>query len=154
MIRVVFLTSAASLASCSSIESPRLKSIENLRTVHSDRNLMHLEADATFFNPNPGNIKMTGAILRISINEALVALIKQRERIGIKGQSEFVIPLKATISVDHFADLALKNMGSIFSGKPLTIELSGELRIKRFGIIQNIPIEYKQEVSPDFLAPF
>ena len=150
----VLLTGLAVLFACSSVESPQLKSIENLKTVRSNRNIMQLEADAIFFNPNPGNLKMTGATLRISVNKKLVAVVQQQHKIEIQGESDFTVPLQATISVDNFTDIALKNMESIFSGKLLLVEFSGELKIKRLGVIQKVPIEYSQEVSPDFFSPF
>lgn len=157
-VRILFFQAALfigiAVTACSSIDSPQLKSIENLRLVTSDRNIMQMEADAVFFNPNRGNLKMTSSTLRISVNKKLLAVVQQQDKISIQGESDFRIPLQATISVDRFTDIALKNMDSIFSGKLLLIEFSGELSIKRLGLTQNIPVVYSQEVSPDFFSPF
>jgi len=151
---LLWYLSTFALIGCSSVESPELKELQNFKVVQSNRNIMQIEAEALFFNPNHYDLKLISSNLSISVNKKLLAVVKQKERIKIQRESNFKIPLQATISVDSFTDLALKNMESIFSGKLMQIDMTGELRINRFGFKQTIPVEYSLEVSSDFFSPF
>lgn len=103
-----------------------------------------LKADAIFYNPNKGSLRLKKIDLDILLNEKPAATIHQELNAAIKGQSEFTIPLEVQLSLNDAG--LLDTILSLFGGKKYDIRFTGKIKVRVGGFPVSIPVDHRDEV--------
>lgn len=103
-----------------------------------------LKADAIFYNPNKGSLRLKEIDLDILLNEKPAAKIDQKLDAPIKGRSEFTVPLEVQLSLKDAG--LLDTILSLFGGKKYNIRFSGKIKVRVGGFPVRIPVEHRDEI--------
>jgi LEA14-like dessication related protein len=127
------------LAGCAPKEQITLRAI-NIKEVTTSTNPT-IKADAIFFNPNSGRMRVKRIDIEVFIDGKKAASVDQHLSTLIKGNSEFTVPLEIQLNLKEvgFLDTIL----SLFGGKKYDILFVGNMKVTVSGFPVNVPINHK-----------
>jgi LEA14-like dessication related protein len=138
-IQIVFVV-AVLLVGCGPKEQVILRAI-NIKEVQAASTNPLLKADAIFFNPNSGRMRVKRIDIEVFIDGKKAASVDQHLNTLIKGNSEFTVPLEIQLNLKEvgFLDTIL----SLFGGKKYDILFVGNMKVTVSGFPVNVPINHK-----------
>jgi translation initiation factor IF-1 len=139
---VLFLFTA-----CANNEPIEFKKIREIKLTSVKNGWIGLEAEAEFINPGSLSGKIKKAEIDISMGDKLLAQVSLKNKMKIKKQAPFFIPLKARFRLEDIQQNFLDNLLAIVGVKKLKLHFKGEIKISKFGYSQTVPIDYYQEVK-------
>lgn len=103
-----------------------------------------LKADAIFYNPNKGSLRLKQISLDILLNEKPAARIDQKLNAQIKAKSEFTVPLEVRLKLNDAG--LLDTILSLFGGKKYAVRFTGKIKVSVGGFPVKIPVEHQEEI--------
>ncbi len=104
-----------------------------------------LKADAIFFNPNSGRMRLKKIEIDVLLDGKKAAHVNQKLSSLIKGNSEFTVPLEIHLNLKEVG--LLDTILSLFGGKKYGIQYTGKIRASVRGFPFNIPVDLKDELK-------
>lgn len=93
------IVTVLSVASCQTITEPYPKSFTPISIEKIDLSEVVLQAEMTYFNPNPIGGRLKEVYLNVYANEVYVSDVTQDLDTEIKPNAEFIIPIEITVPV-------------------------------------------------------
>ena len=130
------------LLSCTSgnIKEPEYRDIRDVRLI--DVNLLQTTAglDLVYYNPNNFGVQLKEARGDVYIDDVYLGRFNIEDKVTVPKRDEFVVP--AIIKLDNIG--AVKNHRDIWKKKQAMIRIDGIARVKKTGIVKEIPIKYER----------
>lgn len=104
-----------------------------------------LKADAIFFNPNSGRMRLKKIEIDVLLDGKKAAHVNQKLNSLIKGNAEFTVPLEIHLNLKEVG--LLDTILSLFGGKKYGIQYTGKIRASVRGFPFNIPVDLKDELK-------
>jgi LEA14-like dessication related protein len=117
-----------------------IKSVEP----ESDGNSL-LKADAIFFNPNSGRMRLKGIQIDVLLEGRKAAHVDQHLSSLIRGNSEFTVPLEIHLNLKEVG--LLDTILSLFGGKKYGIQYTGNIKASIRGFPIRIPVDFRDELK-------
>jgi len=139
-------TFALLFCACSKTEKPTFKKLENIKfnsfSIKKPYSVK-LNADAIFNNPNSLGANISAMDFDVFINGIKSTHIKQDVSIKIKAQSDFTLPIIATVPLkDIFEDLKITNL---LKSQKIDYRMTGYLTLNLAGLPIKVPFDYEGE---------
>jgi LEA14-like dessication related protein len=118
----------------------------NIKSVapEADGNTL-LTADAIFFNPNPGRMRLKGIAIDVLLDGKKAANVDQKLSTLITGNSEFTVPLEIHLNLKEVG--LVDTLLSLFGGKKYGIQYVGKIKASVRGYPLNIPVDFHDELK-------
>ncbi|MDI1234585.1 MAG: hypothetical protein PSX81_09910 [bacterium] len=131
-------------------KEPVFVAIKTIEVEKIEGNIAEVNAVAVFNNPNSIEATLLNTELKVFSNDALIGHVSQTSLTNIQSNSNFEIPL-------HFQiDLVKMGYSQSISGlldnilnkqKVFPVKFDGYCRIKTFGTVHKIPVEFADELK-------
>jgi len=129
------------------VESIKFKKITEANVEVEGNNIV-VNADALFFNPNNLSGKIKEVKIVVEYNGNSIALIEQEgNHTKVPKEDEFKVPFEMTLPFSKIRKELLGTLFSIARGNEITLHYSGYIKIKVFGVVKSIPIEYSGDLK-------
>jgi LEA14-like dessication related protein len=129
---------------CAPKEPVVLREVEVVQLSTSSDGSPILKANAIFYNPNKGSLRLKEIDMEILLNEKPAAKIEQKMNALIKAKSEFTVPLEVKLQLKDSG--LLDTILSLFGGKKYNIRFVGRIRVSVGGFPVKIPVDHKDEI--------
>lgn len=101
------------------------------------------DAEAHFYNPNNVRGQVREVSVDVMYNGRKVAeLNRQDERLDVAKESDFVVPLKLSISLKQVGKSLLGGLLTLATDKELKLNYVGYAQVKVYGFNHKVPIDY------------
>lgn len=129
------------LASCQSgsIKEPEYRDIRDIRLIKVGVLQTTAGVDLIYYNPNNFGVQLNEVRGDVYIDNSYLGRFGIEEKVQVGRRSEFVVP--AIIKVDMIG--AIKNQREIYKKKEALVRIEGTARVKKAGMIVNVPIRYE-----------
>lgn len=129
------------LASCQSgsIKEPEYRDIRDIRLIKVGVLQTTAGVDLIYYNPNNFGVQLNEVRGDVYIDNSYLGRFGIEEKVQVERRSEFVVP--AIIKVDMIG--AIKNQREIYKKKEALVRIEGTARVKKAGMIVNVPIRYE-----------
>lgn len=129
------------LASCQSgsIKEPEYRDIRDIRLIKVGVLQTTAGVDLIYYNPNNFGVQLNEVRGDVYIDNSYLGRFGIEEKVQVGRRSEFVVP--AIIKVDMVG--AIKNQREIYKKKEALVRIEGTARVKKAGMIVNVPIRYE-----------
>ena len=77
------------------------------------------------------------------------ATLNQQQKVKVKGQSEFAIPLRVEFTLSDLREVILPKAFDLLQGKKLKLHFLGNIKMKAMGAKFNIPIDHHKKIGLD-----
>lgn len=139
---IQFLTPVIILfASCksSNIREPEYRDVRDVRV--ADVGILNTTAklNMIYYNPNNFGVQLTDASGDVYIDNMLLGRFGIDEKVKVRKRKEFVVP--AVFRMNNLT--ALVNYKEISEKKEAKIRIEGLARVKKSGIVTEVPIKYE-----------
>ena len=142
---ILFLVLLAFAFSCKTpTQSPVLRQVKNVKLKGIDADKAYLHADLLFYNPNDVKITLRKVDIGVRLEEKNIGKVQYNLRTKIQPNSEFTVPVDATLNLDEFD--FLNNLLALFGGKRYPIRYRGFIKVTVKGLPIKIPINHEDEV--------
>lgn len=143
---ILFLAILAFAFSCKTpSQSPVLRQVKNVKLKGIDKDKAYLHADLLLYNPNDIKITLRKVDIGVRLEEKNIGRVEYRLRTKIQPNSEFTVPVDATLNLNEFD--FLNNLLALFGGKRYAVRYKGSIKITVKGLPLKIPINYEDEVK-------
>lgn len=102
---------------------------------------------AVFHNPNKFKGKLKSVNISVFYKGEKLADVEHLDRLTVKPESNFDVPLTLAVSMDKLQKGLLSNLASLLRKRSVELEFKGDIKVGTFGFSQNIPVNYKQELQ-------
>jgi len=135
------LIAAMVLVSCgtANVQEPESRDIREVRLIELGLLQSTAGVDLVYYNPNRFGVQLTEARGDVYVDNIYLGRFGLDEKVQVAKRSEFVIP--AVIKLDMIG--ALKNQRDILKKKEAMVRVEGIARVKKAGIIREIPIRFE-----------
>ena len=142
---ILFLVLLAFVFSCKTPnQSPVLRQVKNVKLKGIDEDKAYLHADLLFYNPNDVKITLRKVDIGVTLEEKNIGKVQYNLRTKIQPNSEFTVPVDATLNLDEFD--FLNNLLALFGGKRYPIRYRGFIKVTVKSLPIKIPINHEDEV--------
>ena len=147
MIRIfTFILVISIFSQCASIqEAPEFLGIEKLEVTKFKGKTADLNADAVFYNPNTRGMTLKKVTIDVKTEDRVIGQINKSLNLKIKPESEFKVPLDATVNIGDIG--VLRGLISMFGGKEIKITYSGEIKVSVYGIPRKLHINQTEKLQ-------
>jgi LEA14-like dessication related protein len=104
-----------------------------------------LKADAIFFNPNSGRMRLKEVNIDVMLDGKKAANVDQKLSALIKGNAEFTVPLEIHLNLKEIG--LVDTILSLFGGKKYGIQYVGKIKASVRGLPLNIPVDFHDELK-------
>ena len=129
------------LASCKSgnIKEPEYREVRDVRIV--DVGLLKTTArfNMVYYNPNSFGVQVNDASGDVYVDDILLGRFTLEDKVKVKKRRDFVVP--ALIKLNNLS--ALISHKDIWDKKEAKIRIEGVARVKKTGIVTEVPIKYE-----------
>ena len=141
-----------SFVSCeTTIQEPSLVNISHVNINTLNKNLVDVDADLIFLNPNNFELDVASADIKASIDNVEVAIIKQNYDLKMKANVNFEMPVNIKMDIKKLYDenpLAALGKGlQIMSDRSLDVKFSGSLKVGKGVAKISVPVEKELKVK-------
>ena len=133
------------LWACVPKEEIVFKGVKNIAVDLSNAGSPVLTADGYFFNPNKVKMKLKGVNVEVFVDGAKSADVKHDLDVDIGAQSDFSVPIVATLVLKQ--NSLLDAVVGLLGGKKYEIVFKGYIRVHVHGVTIKVPVEQKQELK-------
>ncbi len=118
----------------------------NIKSVQPEANGNSLlKADAIFFNPNAGRIRLKEIVINVLLDSKNAANVDQKLNTLITGNSEFTVPLEIHLNLKEIG--LVDTLLSLFGGKKYGIQYVGTIKASVRGYPIKIPVDFRDELK-------
>ncbi|HRO69832.1 MAG TPA: hypothetical protein PK951_05610 [Chitinophagaceae bacterium] len=135
MISLVVLSSCGT----ANVKEPEYRDIREVRLIELGLLQSTAGVDLIYYNPNNFGVQVTEARGDVYIEIAYLGRFGLDKKVQVSKRSEFIIP--AILRLDMIG--AIKNQREIFKKKEALVRIEGVARVKKAGIIREIPIRFE-----------
>ncbi|HUM64708.1 MAG TPA: hypothetical protein PLV32_02635 [Chitinophagaceae bacterium] len=135
MISLVVLSSCGT----ANVKEPEYRDIREVRLIELGLLQSTAGVDLIYYNPNNFGVQVTEARGDVYIDNAYLGRFGLDKKVQVSKRSEFIIP--AILRLDMIG--AIKNQREIFKKKEALVRIEGVARVKKAGIIREIPIRFE-----------
>ena len=147
---LVLLILGLTILSCKVTEKPEFIEIKSMDIVDTSLENFTIQANVVFKNKNQIGGTLQANDIHIFVDSMDVATV-QSELFKVPKESEFTIPLKATIPFEKvFADNKknlLDKILNVIANKKINMSFKGKVRYKLGAFHYDYPVDYQQEIS-------
>ena len=104
-----------------------------------------LKADAIFFNPNSGRIRLKEIVIDVMLDGKKAANVDQQLNSLITGNSEFTVPLEIHLNLKEIG--LMDTILSLFGGKKYGIQYVGKIKASVRGFPVSFPVDFRDELK-------
>lgn len=145
MFRWVLLLLLGIQVSCAPLRPLEFQSVKELK-VENALLAPKVSASLHFFNPNSVGCTVKKFDLDVFINAGRVTSVAVgRQR--LPANSEFSVPLSATVPYSELLKLLAPGLSSFQEGKKIPLELKGSVTLKKFLFSKTYPVHYTEQIN-------
>ncbi len=131
-------------------KEPTFVAIKTIEVVKIDGNIADVNAIAVFNNPNSLEATLLNTELKVFSNDASIGHVSQTALTTIQSNANFEIPLHFKIDMVKMG--YSQSLGGLIENalnkqKVFPVKFDGYCRIKTFGTVHKIPIEFADELK-------
>ncbi len=147
MIRIfTFILIISFFSQCAAIQDPpEFLGIEKLQVTKFRGKTADLNADAVFYNPNKRGMTLKKVTIDVKSEDRVIGQIDKSMNLKIKPESEFKVPLDATVNIGDIG--VLRGLLSMFGGKEIAINYNGEIKVSIYGVPRNLHIDQTEKIQ-------
>lgn len=142
MLAFCFIT-----VSCQPPAAPEFEGIKNLKIDVEGLAGARINGDAVFFNPNSKRMKIKGVNVDVSVDNKKVKNIEREYDITVMPNSQFIVPIDVTLSLQDLNMSLLNTAMSMLRGEKKNVRYKGEAKVQIHGFNFNVPFDYEDEVK-------
>ncbi len=142
-----FIVSLLLFNSSCKVLPPVYKGIQNPKIDRVGLTGIKFGAEVAFYNPNRIKCKINDIAFDVKMDEKQVATIGEKCDIPVHRRSDFVIPVGVALNPQGTILENIATIVEIFRDKESTLSLSGNIKVKVFGITFPIPVKYQQKIK-------
>ncbi len=118
----------------------------NIKSVEPESNGNSLlKADAVFFNPNSGRMRLKEIVIDVMLDGKKAANVDQKLSTLITGNSEFTVPLEIHLNLKEVG--LVDTLLSLFGGKKYGIQYVGKIKASVRGYPLSFPVNFHDELK-------
>ncbi|MBI1770022.1 MAG: hypothetical protein HY015_09005 [Bacteroidetes bacterium] len=136
---------ALSMLCCTPKEQVIFKGVKNIVVDLGSDGKPVLKGDVYFFNPNKLKMKLKDVDVVVLVDGAKSAEVKQHLNLPIPAQSDFSVPITATLTLKEGG--LLNTVFGLLGGKKYEVVFTGYIRIGVHRISIKVPVSQKQEIK-------
>lgn len=131
-------------------KEPTFVAIKTIEVVKIEGNIADVNAIAVFNNPNSMEATLLNTELKVFSNDASIGHVSQTALTNIQANTNFEIPLHFKIDLVKMG--YSQSLGGLLENvlnrqKVFPVKFDGYCRIKTFGTVHKIPIEFADELK-------
>ncbi len=134
------------LIGCKNQEDVEFIGIKNTRVTGIDGSMVIINIDAVMFNPNKAGGKIRAVDVAVFYRGKEIAQVDQVEKISVKGNSEFRVPLQMSVDINKLNTNLLSQISSIISKKGIELHFIGNVKVRIHGFGYKVPVDYKENI--------
>ncbi len=144
---ILFITiSLFILSSCTAPQELQYKGFDNF-TVTGSQADPQIKVDISLYNPNPVRTKLKKMEATISVNENEVGTAGIEKSVKLKSNEVIVLPIIVETSLDQLKALTKPGLESLLYDKPLALQISGNITIRKFIFKKSFDFIYMDEIK-------
>jgi len=141
----VLLCTIIFLSSCSISDELRYKGYDNFH-VNGSLQQPEVGVDVTLYNPNPIGVKIKNMDLVIRVNDTAIGTVCLEKPVKLKAHQEFTLPIMMQTSLAQIGTLTAPGLQSLFFDKPLALEISGNITLRKFIFKRSFDFNYEDKL--------
>ncbi len=150
ILLVLILAGVAAWFYFNPFKEPTFVAIKTIEVVKIEGNIADVNAIAVFNNPNSLEATLLNTELKVFSNDASIGHVSQTALTSIQSNSNFEIPLHFKIDLVKMG--YSQSLGGLIENalnrqKVFPVKFDGYCRIKTFGTVHKIPIEFADELK-------
>ncbi len=143
---LVFIFIASVFSQCAATrEAPEFIGVEKLKVSGFKGKTATLNGDAVFYNPNTRGITLREVNIDVRTDDRLIGQINKSLKLKIKPESEFKVPLDASVNIGDIG--VLNGILSMLGGKEILVNYSGYIKVSIHGLPRKLRIEHTEELQ-------
>ena len=128
-------------------EDLEVLSIEDFSDVKLGLDGMHANMEVDVFNPNPYAVKVTGADVKLYVDEAVVGDVTVREITTIRPEARATVPLHVRTREGALREVLKHDLMNLIRGTDVAFTAKGEVTGKAFGLSFTVPLKHDQTLN-------
>ncbi len=144
-VTVIFLI-LVFLSGCSKIQPPVFKSISDVN-VNVHNNLISINGNGLFFNPNKSRIFLKSAKIEVFLNDQSFTEIDRDYNKELSPEQDFTIPLDFQLKSDQVQVFLKKNAVQMLLGNQIHVKYKGNIKVKAFHVGMKVPVNHEISLS-------
>ncbi len=135
------------LVGCKNQQDVEFVGIKNTEITGSDGSTVIVNFDALMFNPNKAGGKIRDIDVVVFYQGKEIARVEQIEKIKVKGNTRFSIPLVMSVDLNKLNTNFLSQISSILSGKGIELHFVGNVKVSIHGFGYKVPVDHKESIT-------
>ncbi len=135
------------LVGCKNQQDVEFVGIKNTEITGSDGSTVIVNFDALMFNPNKAGGKIRDIDVVVFYQGKENARVDQVEKIKVKGNTRFSIPLVMSVDLNKLNTNFLSQISSILSGKGIELHFVGNVKVSIHGFGYKVPVDHKESIT-------
>jgi len=135
------------LTGCKFDEPVVFRAIDNVKVKSITDGMVHLGADAEFYNPNEISGKIKSVNIVVALENTKLATVTQSEAHTIEKNAPFIIPIDVQFAMEDVQKGFLSNLLNLVNGNKIKLHFTGEIKVSTWGFTQTVPVDYYEEVK-------
>ena len=108
---------------------------------------MQAQMNVDVFNPNPYAVKVTGADVKLYVDEAVVGDVTVREITTIRPEARATVPLHVRTREGALREVLKHDLMNLIRGTDVAFTAKGEVTGKAFGLSFTVPLKHDQTLN-------
>jgi LEA14-like dessication related protein len=136
----------AVLSSCKISDELQYKGFNNFKVSGNMEN-PSIGVDVTLYNPNPIGVKIKTMNLTVDVNHSQLGTIGLDDPVKLKSKQNFTLPIMMETSMEQLQTLTKPGLQSLLFDKPLAVEISGTITLRKFIFKKTYDFNYADELN-------
>ncbi|XOV91997.1 MAG: LEA type 2 family protein [Bacteroidota bacterium] len=143
---LIFIFLATIFIQCAATrEAPEFVGIEKLKITKFQGKTAELTGEAILYNPNKRGLTLKEVAIDVKSDDRLIGQINKSMNLKIPAESEFKVPLNATVNIGDIG--VLNGILSMLGGKEIEINYSGDIKVSVYGVPRKLHIDHTEELQ-------
>ncbi len=108
---------------------------------------MQAQMNVDVFNPNPYAVKVTGADVKLYVDEAVVGDVTLKETTTIRPEARATVPLHVRTREGALREVLKHDLMNLIRGTDVPFTAKGEVTGKAFGLSFTVPLLHDQTLN-------
>ena len=108
---------------------------------------MQAQMNVDVFNPNPYAVKVTGADVKLYVDEAVVGDVTLKETTTIRPEARVMVPLNVRTREGALREVLKHDLMNLIRGTDVAFTAKGEVTGKAFGLSFTVPLLHDQTLN-------
>ena len=108
---------------------------------------MQAQMNVDVFNPNPYAVKVTGADVKLYVDEAVVGDVTVHEVTTIRPEARATVPLRVRTREGALREVLKHDLMKLIRGTEVAFTAKGEVTGKAFGLSFTVPLKHDQTLN-------